>query len=488
MKKVIMLLVDSLMPAVLEDCIRYRTVPALQFLKDRGRYWPDCVTVFPTMTASVDCSLITGVYPHEHRVPGLIWYNPDEKKIVNYINGMRCVQKLGISNCAENVLFSLNEKHLSKKVSTIFEDLAMKGKTSASINAIAHRGLHAYRLQLPFLMNAASGFRLRGELSGPDEMTLGAMVESELAAEIPDHLKGLRHSFGIDDAFAVEAVKRLIKKMDRQPDFMLVYFPDNDHRVHHKNPAHAEESLIQVDGRIQQILDLFGSWDEALNRCVFIVVSDHGQTRIGRSEQFNIDLDFVLAPFNIWQLGKPLGPEHDLVVANNERMSYVYPLRGERQKSIIDSLSKESRIDVIAWKENKGVRVREGGTGRELFFAKGGAFTDRYGEAWDLSGEQRLLDLRIEGSGLTYGDYPDALSRLYGALYSQDIPTIAITARPRYEFKSRYYPTHLHGGSHGSLHKYDSQIPLLIAGTDASIADPPRLVDLKPFIMRLFGT
>lgn len=79
-KKVILLLVDSLMPNILEDGIRHKTVPALQFLKDRGRYWPDCVTVFPTMTASVDSLLVTGVYPNIHRIPGLIWYNPEEKK------------------------------------------------------------------------------------------------------------------------------------------------------------------------------------------------------------------------------------------------------------------------------------------------------------------------------------------------------------------------------------------------------------------------
>ncbi|WP_237088806.1 alkaline phosphatase family protein [Paenibacillus larvae] len=75
----IVLLVDSLMPDTLEACIRHKTVPALQFLMDRGRYWPNCVTVFPTMTASVDSSLVTGVYPNIHKVPGLIWYNPEEK-------------------------------------------------------------------------------------------------------------------------------------------------------------------------------------------------------------------------------------------------------------------------------------------------------------------------------------------------------------------------------------------------------------------------
>jgi hypothetical protein len=103
-------------------------------------------------------------------------------------------------------------------------------------------------------------------------------------------------------------------------------------------------------------------------------------------------------------------------------------------------------------------------------------------------GDPDVLDLRLHQGTIHYGDYPDALSRLYGALYSQDIPMIVITARPRYEFFCRHYPMHLNGGCHGSLHKYDSLIPLMIAGTEHPINEPPRLIDLKPYILELFET
>lgn len=150
MKKIILLLIDSLMPTILDDCIRHRTVPGLKFLMDRGKYWPNCVTVFPTMTASVDCSLLTGTYPDQHRIPGLIWYDPENEEIINYVNGWNCIRKLGLSNCAQHVLFNLNEKHLSTRVSTIFEELNQRGKTSASINAIVHRSVTRHAVRLPF--------------------------------------------------------------------------------------------------------------------------------------------------------------------------------------------------------------------------------------------------------------------------------------------------------------------------------------------------
>lgn len=71
-----------------------------------------------------------------------------------------------------------------------------------------------------------------------------------------------------------------------------------------------------------------------------------------------------------------------------------------------------------------GVLVKEG--------ESGGPHEDIFGLSWIINGERATLDLRDNQGILDYGDYPDVLSRLYGALYSQDIPTIVITARPRY--------------------------------------------------------
>ncbi len=312
---------------------------------------------------------------------------------------------------------------------------------------------------------------------------MGAMVQTDLDRTIPRKLKSTRHMYGINDTYAVNVTKTLVQS-NRQPDFMLVYLPDNDREVHKKNPAHAEEALIRVDRHIQEILNLYGSWDDAINQCVFIVTSDHGQTRIGKEQSYNIDLDKLFAPFRVHQLGEEV-KDPDLIVCNNERMAYVYPLKPDKQQQILQQLSSESRIDLIAWKANQGVVVREGGSGREVYFQSGGNIEDIYGAKWTIDGEWATLDLHFEQGIMSYGDYPDALSRLYGALYSQDIFMFAITARPRYQFKSRLYPLHLNGGSHGSLHKYDSLIPLIVAGTENPVKEPTRLVDLKSFIIEL---
>ncbi len=487
MKKIIMLLVDSLLSDILEQEIRHRTVPAFQFLMENGIYRRDCVTVFPTMTASVDSSLLTGVYPDRHRVPGLIWYDHEEKKIVNYLNGWKCVSKLGISNCMENVLYDLNEKHLSNRVKTLFEELAETGRTSASINAMIHRGIHRHKLNIPLLLKfVGRKFVSEKTISGPEVLSMGALVETadELSV-FPSHFKNFRNKLGVNDAYASRAVRGLIES-GQQPDFILAYFPDNDHEVHRIGPANGAAPLIKVDHHIQHILNAFSSWEEALQKNVFIVISDHGQTYIGDDVEFNIDLDVLLKDFRLLQLGEEPVDSHELVVCNNERMAYIYPLKRRIESKLMNALQHDARIDLISWKERGGVRVVQGGSGRQLFFRRGGSYEDIYGNHWDLAGDESVLDLVIKVGKIHFADYPDALSRLYGALYARDEEVFAITARPRYEFKSRYYPTHLNGGSHGSLHCYDSCIPLLIAGSDQPYPSPPRLVDMKQYILDHF--
>jgi hypothetical protein len=85
---------------------------------------------------------------------------------------------------------------------------------------------------------------------------------------------------------------------------------------------------------------------------------------------------------------------------------------------------------------------------------------------------------------IQYGDYPDALARLHGALHSHEGRFIIVDAKPGYEFIAKHSPTHLGGGGHGSLHKDDSLKPLLIVGTDNK-PQYNRLVDFKNWILNL---
>jgi hypothetical protein len=46
----------------------------------------------PSMSVTIDSSLLTGTYPDQHKIPGLNWYDEQEKRIVNYGTGFREMQ------------------------------------------------------------------------------------------------------------------------------------------------------------------------------------------------------------------------------------------------------------------------------------------------------------------------------------------------------------------------------------------------------------
>ncbi|WP_078596420.1 alkaline phosphatase family protein [Evansella clarkii] len=486
MKKVIFILVDSLMPNILNEGLAARCIPALQYLVDHGELRMDCVTVFPTMTASIDASLLTGAFPDEHKIPGLIWYDPEKKQMINYMNGAAPVSKLGIKNCSQNILVNLNQKHLNKQTKTIFEDLADRGKSSASINLIIHRGYEQHKILFPY--KNLLGIHKEQLISGPETLFLGAMAyPGHMKTKLKSFSSGMRHLYGINDQFSISAARELINR-GSQPDFMMVYLPDNDHRLHRTGPEKGELSLIKVDRQIERLLNAYSSWEKAVKENIFIITSDHGQTGIGKEKaEHNIDLDQHLKAFNVLQLGEKVSEKHELVVCNNERMAYIYPLKENLQEKAVNILKKETRIDLISWKDGNKIVVTAGGkTDTTAVFYKNGPYQDPYGQSWTVSGDISLMDMTLNNSIIEFNDYPDILSRLYGALFSQECPMIVITARPRFEFTSKYYPKHNNGGSHGSLHKFDSIIPLIVTGDEKENPLPGRLVDLKEYILSLY--
>ena len=486
MKKVVLFLIDSMMPDVLESCIASGQAPGMAFLKERGQYIGDCVTVFPTMTASIDCSLITGVYPAQHRVPGLVWYDPETKQLVNYINGSLPVQKIGIAQCARNVLFDLNKRHMSRDVKTIHEILEERGLVSGSINVIAHRGHKQHKVHIPPLLDAITRFQLKEKVSGPTIMSLGTLVRPDIFRTVPWNLaQSMAEGYGINDTYAIDVLIEVLKS-GKQPDFTLVYMPQNDHKVH-RDPHDAVSHLAAVDRQLVRFLDFFGSWEQMLERNVCMLISDHGQTVIGKREEYTISLDNLLSRFSILPLGEPVTDEVDLVIGNNERMSYLYPLKGEMLTQVVEAVSVDKRIDLIAWKEGEQVVVRRGASEQTLRFWRNGPYVDDYGTAWSAEGDFTVLDVQKADQKLRFSTYPDAFSRLYGALFSQTSPVIAVNAAPGYQFLSELAPTHPGGGSHGSLHKRDSLVPLLIAGASRSFPTPARIVDVAGFILEELG-
>jgi hypothetical protein len=89
---------------------------------------------------------------------------------------------------------------------------------------------------------------------------------------------------------------------------------------------------------------------------------------------------------------------------------------------------------------------------------------------------------------LTFPTYPNAFERIVCAPHAADGLHLWVTAHPGYELVMPRIKMHPKG-SHGSLHKDDSTMPLILAGAPAGISLPehPRIVDVAPLCLAVLG-
>ncbi|MEB3100102.1 alkaline phosphatase family protein [Ferviditalea candida] len=480
-KRVILLIIDSLMDQPLREAIGLNRAPALQFLMSHGSYFPNVVSSFPTMSVTIDSTLLTGTYADIHHVPGLVWYHENEKRMVNYGNGLKDIIKQGPVQVLLDTLHELNNTHLNPEIPTIHEELADKGKTSASINVFVYRGRTGHSLRIPESIAHAGSLPKSIKTYGPEWLSFGAA--SQLNPSNQSNTFVWR-GYGINDAFSSQELVYLIRNR-LLPDLSIVYFPDNDLSVHEKG-SKVQEGIEKADEQLRTILDAFGSWENALKNTIWIVIGDSGQTEIGKDRRRSIiRLNELLSQYRMPQKGKAAGAQDRIVFGINERMAYIYIL--DRQlplPELVHRLQQDDRINVIAWKQKQSILVKTGKNHQTLSYRPAGKYKDEYGQSWSMEGDPGILDIRAIGHRIHYGAYPDALARLYGALHSHKGNFLVIDAKPGYEFADESSPVHPGGAGHGSLHKEDSLIPMMIVGTPSN-PDHLRIKDLKKWLLKI---
>ncbi|HWO98054.1 MAG TPA: alkaline phosphatase family protein [Bacillus sp. (in: firmicutes)] len=480
-KRVILLLIDSLMDRPLQKAVKEGLAPAFQFFMEHGQYFSNIVSPFPTMSVNVDSSLLTGTY--DHKLPGLVWFNHHEKRLINYGSHWRELMKLGLSQSINDILYHLNNDHLSQEVRTIHEELADCGKATASINALMYRGKAEHYLKLPKLVTLFLSLNNNRTVHGTSLFTYGAFSQISPL---------MRHNhfwqkYGFNNKFTVQELKHLIQT-DSLPVFTIAYFPDMDQSVHKNGPMDIK-GIQQADLQIKKILDAYGSWDDALKDHIWIVLGDNGQAPIeAERTRALIDLRKSLHSYRIMKLKEGVKNSDQIVLGVNERMAFIYSLDSTRVplSSIAKTLQQDERIDVIAWRESESVHVTSGVKDGELIFRPNGEYVDKYQQSWSVTGNKEILDLSIHNNDILYDEYPDALARLYSALTSHEGSYVVVSAKPGFEFIGEGSPTHVGGASHGGLHKQDSLVPMIVTGANSSPKDL-RMIDLKDWILTLIN-
>jgi len=489
-KKIILFVIDSLHPVVFERVLSEGNARALKFLANNGKLRSDVVSSFPTMTPVATSSIMTGVGPDKHLVPGFIWYNEELRRIVDYGGTWQSILKLGPERVLRNILLKLNGEHLNPRTLTLYEKLEASGLTTGSINFFIHRATQTYQAKMPILMEWATRFRMTREtIKGPGFLTLGQLIHPKFTGGTFAFPRGIFNRFGFNDSFSGQTAVKIIQE-GQQPDFLVIYLPDNDRYSHKHGPLRTGPSLERADQQVGTVLDALGPWEKILEENIIIVTGDHSQTTVGLGNEYLIDLDRSLRKFKRLRSVECNVEDQEIAICPNERMAFIYIFQRKKDilAEVVGILALDFRNAQIAWKvRNNKYCVIQGGSEKKLFFSRRGPYWDIYGQSWNFEGDLDVVDAKIDADDLKlkFGHYPDAFTRLSSALEGRNSTRVVVSAASGYEYLAEGGPIHPGGGSHGSLEQEDSVVPMIIAGSTQTLHNP-RIIDLFAFILEHF--
>ena len=511
-KAVVQIVVDALASRVVRPAIADGKLPNLKAVIDRGGVRWDCTSIFPSITPAATCALTTGEYPDRTHIAGAYWFDPEEDEVAYFGDDVWTILAEGPGRFINDFQIGLNFHRL--KAQTVFERLEEAGHPTAALNSMWFRGPHKHAINPPVEFEAAPGVDMAKELTGPTVMTLADFCRSGGVDGGPalDGPGGPTRRYGFHDDATASFLLDLFGR-DRPPAYTLAYFPNNDFESHEKGPKNALPTLERVDETLGELFALFGGVDGFLEKFAFLMTGDHSQADCADDpKEREIDLTEVLCDFTVVQGGEDWDRGEEILACPNMRAAQIYlDPDGPSLEEVRDAVLACERIDQAVWRSpvhptggpNPGrepttFHVAKADCGELRFTPAEGPeaaesdgweeATDRYGNRWRYEGDLAALDGRLEsgddGDSLTFPDYPNAFERIATSFFPES-GALWATAVPGAEFRLPRTTTHV-GGSHGSLHLFDSASPLIFGGLpdDVSVPEHPRTVDVVPLAMR----
>jgi predicted AlkP superfamily pyrophosphatase or phosphodiesterase len=231
-------------------------------------------------------------------------------------------------------------------------------------------------------------------------------------------------ALGSIDAYAASVGRWLVTRDGF--DALVYYLPDYDYASHAAGPDLAHEALARSDAAISELMDAAGGPDEFLERYAVVICSDHGQSKVEQVAR--------------------LDAGDDLVTASN-RAAMIYT---ENARAVAERLDAQPAAGIVLFQEDGKMIVRRDG-----------------------DEDTALLD-----------ELPDGRMRAAAALRNPNAGEVLVSAAPGWEFTDLAGRHHLGGGSHGSLERADSEVPMLTVGLDAP---PASITGVKALVADHFG-
>lgn len=488
--RVILMIVDALNTRTFFPLLDSGSLPNFKRLIDRGTLRERSISIFPSLTPAATSTIITGCSPREHRVFGFHWFDRSDNEVAYYGDDFWTIAELGFADFFDGCLCKLNQDHLS--AATIFQKLHQKGRQCASLNFLMFQGATRHEAKVPLWFSWHPGVPFAETISGPDLLFFGDFVDSSyrLDEKSPSRKSGIFGRFGFNDA-NTQALLKFMAEGDQFPAFTLAYFPDHDYNSHDVGPVEGATTLTQVDSALGDFFEAYGGVDHALEQFTIVVTGDHSQSDVVD----DIDEATILVEelFEGFPFSNITGWEADevLKVFPDMRCAQVYMKYPEStlKSKIIDKVIQEPRVDQVIWKQEDRFWVTTADRGTLQFWPSDGGTKDRFGGAWNWEGSLATLSGEVRDGVVEFPDYPNAFERIHGALGHVDSGDLWLTAKVGYEFANSKTEVHVGGGSHGSLHRLDSESPLIVGGVklEDRLPQVTRLVDVEPLCLELLG-
>ena len=481
-KKLILVVIDALKPAMLERAIALGRAPALAQVLERGSYVDDCVAAFPSVTPVCAATITTGVGPDRHWIPSMNWYDREEQRYVEYGSSFSASRQFGVLRSLTDTIYRMNAEHLSPEIETVFESLDDAGVRTAGTTYLIYRGRYQHEVSNETaLARIVTSTIFRRTIDGPKEL-----FYADLYASRRTGCRGQLGMPGIRDQHSGCVGAYLIEH--DLFDFLLLSLPDND-AFSHRNGPHAQvTSIAAADRQLERLMHAAGGPDEFFAQHALIVTSDHSQAAV----EERIRLDHAFADFTVATPAAGRAQPAEIALSPAQRSAMIYALDQDHREGIVRRAIAVAQtvpgVDLVLWLEGEEAVLRS--ARGELRFAPGGAVRDLRGNEWHVEGELATLNAEVREGRFESAFYPNALERAYAALRCPTGGDVLLSAAPGYEFVDWGGADHVGGGSHGSLHRSDSLGALLWCGTGPDSADARgqwSLRDVAPMVRSHFG-
>ena len=478
-RKLVLAVIDSLKPDMLDRAIEEGRAPALRAISERATYVRDCVSTFPSVTPVASAAIATGTRQDRHLIPSMNWYHRGEERYVEYGSSLAATRAFGLVRSLYDTVYNMNMAHLSRALGTVFEQLDDAGLRTACTTYLIYRGRHRHEPSAESrLGKLATAAQFRHAVWASRELFYADLFDSkETGCTSTLGLPGQRDRHaGCVGAFLVE---------HDLFDFLLFSLPDNDTYSHRVGPDGQVRSIAEADLALERMMHAAGGPEEFLDTYAVIVMSDHSQTDVTE----RVNLAEALASWRVLEPVDPIPEEAELAVCPAARSAMVYVLdeavRDRLAPRVAHDLRDVEGVDLIVQRQaGEGVVWSERG---ELRFAPGGDLADARGGAWAVHGELDCLALEVNDGRVESERYPDALGRLWSALACRRSGDVLVSAAPGYEFVDWGGADHVGGGSHGSLLREDSEGVLLASGLELPEREQWSVADAAPLALEHFS-